>query len=110
MTCDGRRRQRAAIPRLLACCSAPHEPLRLRGAGVDHLEENAVGRLEHYLIVVAATLMRELWTMPWRLEQGWHVVLAQIGYGGVYVRQRFRPDADVVCPRPVIVVVDLFGL
>src|SRR5262249_257642 len=48
--------------------------------------------------------------MPWRLEQGRQVVLAQIGYGGVYVRYRFRPDADVVCPWPVIVVVDIFGL
>jgi hypothetical protein len=51
--------------RTTAANFTPYEPLRVRGAAVDHLDEYVVGRLKHHLIIIAVILPRELRMMQW---------------------------------------------
>jgi len=48
--------------------------------------------------------------VPWRLEEQTYSSLHEMGRNGVNVRLRRRADREVVHPRSVVVVADLFDL
>src|SRR4051812_42898459 len=72
--------------------------------GVDILEEEAIRRLEHDLVVSLGLALGEVGPVTRCLEEHRNAVLGQFLRGGVDISLAFGCDRNVVHPRTVVVV------
>src|SRR5262249_1137697 len=88
----------------------PQEQLRRLWTSIDNFKQDAIGRLEHHLVVGLVWAMGKFRTVPWCLKEQLQTPLGESGRDGIDICLRCCAEREVVHSRPVVVVVGLVDL